>query len=81
MNAILKTMRIGIHGKHIALMQYGNGAAFLVNKYGIVLRPRKERGLDPAQVQAAIASGELTECSTPLAQELRGRGVGTWRVM
>lgn len=68
-------------GQPLALIRYANGPAFLADRRGCIVSPRGERGLNRKHVDAALASGELTECSTPLAQSLRERGVGTWRVM
>ena len=67
-------------GQPLALMRYADGAAFLADRRGCIVSPRGERGLNRRHVDAALASGELTECSTPLAQSLRERGVGTWRI-
>jgi hypothetical protein len=80
MNPVLQQMHLHHqNGKPVALMRYADGAAFLADRQGCIVGPRGVRGLK--HVDAALASGELTECSTPLAQELRTRGVGTWRVM
>ena len=68
-------------GQPLALMLYANGTAFFADRRGCIVGPRGTRGLNRKHVDAALASGELTECSTSLAQSLRGRGVGAWRVM
>jgi len=82
MNPVLQQMHLHHqNGKPVALMRYADGAAFLADRQGCIVGPRGVRGLNRKHVDAALASGELTECSTPLAAELRGRGVGTWRVM
>jgi len=77
-NAIVRKMRARFkNGSPVALMCYAGGAFFFVDRYGVVVAPRGTAGLNREQSQAAIDNGELTECSTPLAHELRGRGVGT----
>lgn len=82
MNPILFTMHTHAgRGQPLALIRYANGPTFLTDRRGCIVRPRGVRGLNRKHVDAALASGELTECSTPLAHELRERGVGTWRVM
>jgi hypothetical protein len=82
MNPVLQQMHLHFSaGKPVALMRYADGTAFLADRAGCIVRPRGVRGLNRKHVDAALASGELTEYSTPLAAELRGRGVGTWRVM
>jgi len=67
-------------GLPVALMRYPDGAAFYADRHGCIIGPRSQRGLNRKHVEAALAGGELTECSTPLALDLRSRGVGTWRV-
>ncbi len=82
MNPVLQQMHLHHqNGQPVALMRYANGTAFLADRRGCIVSPRTPRGLNRKHVDAALASGELTECSTPLAQSLRERGVGTWRVM
>ena len=81
MNPILLTMHTHAErGQPIALMRYLDGAAFYADRHGCIIGPRSQRGLNRKHVEAALAGGALIECSTPLARQLRERGVGTWRV-
>ncbi len=81
MNPILLTMHTHAErGQPVALMRYPDGTAFYTDRRGCIVGPRGQRGLNRKHVEAALAGGDLIECSTPLARQLRERGVGTWRV-